>query len=326
MYARAINRHTEHLCRVVTFKETRGFDHDIALRMQEWAGDDVPSNELTVAEEERLRDLAERADVLVFSACVYSKMSQKNMMIDDTDGLRWGNIDWADYSKRKDCVAFFFGATATRQNADWYWNHFAIEKKWRVATGQLDLKRRWREASYVPTWLDIDAERYKRVIEPSGKTLIVQTPTDPPIKNSEELERVVRELVLQYPNVALAIKTGLSYKESLNLKRQGQIALDQMQVNDGYYCMSSLENSALGLVNFVYVDKFGRNKIAETLQTDSLPWRIVRNESELKAGIEALLKAPDKLLQLQQETYDWMREYWRPSRLVHHLSSAILRE
>ncbi len=326
MYARAINRHTEHLCRVVTFKETRGFDRDIALRLHDSAGNDPINNQLTRSEDERLRSLAEKADVLVFSASTYAGSASGNSIVDDTDGMLWGKLDWADYSAKKPCVAFFFGSTATRMNADWYHNHFVNDKKWRIATGQLDLKRRWDDASYVPTWLDIDAERYKRIIEPSKKTLVVQTPTDPPIKNSAELEKVVRELSSRYTNVALAIKTGLSYEESLNLKRQGQIALDQMQVNDGYYCMSSLENSALGLVNFVYVDKFGRNKIAETLRTDTLPWRIVRNESELKAGIEALLKAPDKLLQLQQETYDWMREYWRPSRLVHHLTSAILGE
>ncbi len=326
MYARSINRHTEHLCRVVTFKETRGFDHDIVLRNQDWAGDDIHTNELTNSENERLRDLAERADVLVFSACTYSKMSQKSQMLDDTDGLLWGNLDWADYSKRKECVAFFFGSTATRQNADWYWNRFANEKKWRVATGQIDLKRRWQDAHYVPTWLDIDAKRYQRDLQPSNKTLIVQTPTDPPIKNSAELERVVSELSAKYPNIGLAIKTGLSYEESLNLKRRGQIALDQMQIDDGYYCMSSLENSALGLVNFVYVDKFGRDMIAKTLQTDKLPWQIVSSESELKSGIEDLMKTPERILQLQQETYNWMRQYWQPSKLVHHLTSAILGE
>ncbi len=326
MYARAINRHTEHLCRVVTFKETRGFDSDIVLRRQGWAGDDAPINELTISEEERLRYLAEKADVLVFSACTYPKMNLGDQRLDDTDGLLWGKLDWADYSKRKPCVAFFFGATSTRKNSNWYWDHYAKEKKWRVATGQLDLKRRWQDALYVPTWLDIDAERYQRDIKPSEKALIVQTPTDPPIKNSAELERVVKELAPKYPHVALAIKTGLSYAESLALKRQGQIALDQMQVNDGYYCMSSLENSALGLVNFVYVDKFGRNMIAETLQTDTLPWLIVKNESELSAGIEALLKAPDRLLQLQRETYTWMREYWHPAQLVHYLTDAILGE
>jgi len=326
MYARAINRHTEHLCRVVTFKETRGFDRDIALRLHQWAGSDPTLNELSAIEEERLRNLAERADVLVFSASTYAGSAIGSQFIDDTDGMRWGRLDWSDYTSKKPTVAFFFGSTSTRMNADAYWNHFAVEKKWRVATGQLDLKRRWRDALYVPTWLDIDAERYQRVIKPSEKALIVQTPTDPPIKNSVELENVVRGLAPKYPHVALAIKSGLSYAESLALKRQGQIALDQMQVNDGYYCMSSLENSALGLVNFVYVDKFGRSMIAETLQTDTLPWRIVRNESELRAGIEALLKAPDKLLQLQQETYTWMREYWRPAQLVHYLTDAILGE
>ena len=66
--------------------------------------------------------------------------------------------------------------------------------------------------------------------------------------------------------------------------------------------------------------------IAETLQTDTLPWRIVRNESELRVGMEALLKAPDKLLQLHRETYTWMREYWRPAQLVHYLTDAILGE
>ncbi len=324
MYARAINRHTEHLCRVVTFKEERGFDHDIVLRRQRWAGNDGFSNDLTTAEEERLRDLAERADVLVFSACSYVKMSLTSTKVDDTDQLKWGALDWSDYTKSKDCVAFFFGSTATRANSDWYWDLFANQKNWRVATGQLDLKRRWKDALYVPTWLDVDAERYHRELEQSEKILVVQTPTDPPIKNSKELESAVRSLLPEYPDLSLAIKTGLSYTESLNLKRHGQIALDQMQVNDGYYCMSSLENSALGLANFVYVDKFGLDMIRNTLGTDTLPWRIVKNERELRDGIKKALDDPDALFALQQENYSWMRHYWHPSRLVHHLTDAVL--
>ncbi|MFQ5608285.1 MAG: glycosyltransferase, partial [Candidatus Zixiibacteriota bacterium] len=324
MYARAVNRHTEHLCRVVTFKETRGFDQDIVLRRQRWAGDDGFSNELTPAEESRLRDLAERADILVFSACSYSKMGLPATRMDDTDQLKWGKIDWADYSSHKPCVAFFFGSTATRANANWYWDLFSQQKKWRVATGQLDLKRRWKDALYVPTWLDVDAPRYRREIVAARNTLVVQTPTDPPIKNSRELESAVRDLLPDYPNLSLAIKTGLSYQEALELKRQGQIALDQMQVNDGYYCMSSLENSALGLVNFVYVDQFGLDKIAETLKTDKMPWHIVKNESELRAGIKSLLDDPDRIFETQRETYAWMRQHWHPSRLVHYLTDAIL--
>ena len=209
-------------------------------------------------------------------------------------------------------------------NSDWYWNLYANQKHWRGATGQLDLKRRWKNSLYVPTWLDVDAERYSREITQSENILVVQTPTDPPIKNSKELESAVRSLLPEYPDLSLAIKTGLSYTEALDLKRQGQIALDQMQVNDGYYCMSSLENSALGLANFVYVDKFGLNMIRSTLGTDKLPWRIVKTERELRDGIKRLLNDPDALFALQKETYAWMREYWHPSRLVHYLIDAIL--
>ncbi|MCH9030891.1 MAG: glycosyltransferase [candidate division Zixibacteria bacterium] len=329
MNARAINRYTEHLCRVVTFRDSRGFDKDITLRRIGLSGQEEANDTLLPSEEERLRDLAERADVLVFSACTYSKMSLATTRSDDTDHLFWGQLDWREYTQRKDkeCVAFFFGSTATRKNADWYWNYYHNEKKWKIMTGQIDLKRRWPDARHVPTWLDIDAPRYSRTIERIGdteKTLVAQTPTDPVIKNSFELEQAVRRLMPEYSNLSLVIKSGLSYEQALALKRKAHIGLDQMQVNDGYYCMGSLENSALGLANMVHLDKDAIRMISESLGTDQLPWDIVSDEDQLKAAIKKYLDDPDALFEKRKETYDWMRTYWHPSRLVNQLINAIL--
>ena len=322
MYARAINRHTPHLCRVVSFRQTVNFDTDITLRRHK-PGEIFERRSLSKTEESRLRDLAERADLIVWSVGTDFQAGQPTTRVDDTDALAWGGLDWREYTRKRECAAFFFGVTAVRRNADWYRDLFASQKRWRMATGQIDLKRRWPEVSYVPTWLDTDAPRYERKITRTDRPLVVQTPSDPSIKNSRELERAVRRLIPQFPELGLVIKSGIPYEEALELKRKGNIGLDQMQRADGYYCMGSLENSALGLANFVYLDEFAINLVRETIGADELPWRIVGNEDELTMGILKLLQDPDELFATQRANYDWMRRHWRPERLVTQLTEGL---
>jgi glycosyltransferase involved in cell wall biosynthesis len=316
MIAKAINDYTPHTCRVVTQRDTRGFDSDIVCQHMLWAGDDKEPvfNGVT--------QLADWADLLVFSAAIAPGAGDPGKLMLDTDEVKWGTINWKEYTRRKPSAAFFFGSMSARQNLDFYHRLFD-DKGWPIFTGQLDLHRCWPDSIYVPTWIDLDHPRYKRNIVPREKVVITHSPTNRAVKNTAELIHAVESIKEKHPHVELDLIENVSFEDSLARKSKSNIGFDQMQLRDGYYCLSSIENSALGLVNIVHLNDFSRKKIIETTGTNRLPWYDVTSEDQLIEVLDGLIRDKGRLYEEQAETAKWIRQYWHPKNLVHFLIDEL---
>jgi len=316
MFKKAVERYTPHEIRIITQTESRGFDSDIVLKRTAWGGEEM------MTDFSEVRKVAEEADVLLFSAAVAPGVSQFNSQYRDTDDVPFGPIDWRTYTKDKRCAVFFYGSTSIRRNYQFYLDLYR-EKGWPIITCQPDIHRNMPGSTYTPILVDLENPRYHREIKVGDQITVIHSPTDRPIKNTDIYESVGRKISAVYPNVSFRMCENMGFEEAINLKRRGNIAFDQLQIGDGYYCLSSVENSALGMVNIVHLDDFGRRVIANSIGTNELPWYTPSTEQEVYHFIRDLISNPKDLEYLQKKTYNWFRKWWHEKDLIRHLTDFL---
>ena len=316
MFKKAVERYTPHKMRIITHMESRGFDSDIVLNRTMWGG------EKTLSDFSEVRKVAKESDVLLFSAAVAPGVSQFDARYRDSDDVPFGEIDWREYTAKKRCAVFFYGSTAIRRNYQWYLDLYR-EKGWPIITCQPDIYRNMPGSTYTPILVDLENPRYHRDITVGDQITIIHSPTDRPIKNTDIYESVGRKISSEYPNVSFKLCENMGFEEAINLKRTGSIAFDQLQIGDGYYCLSSVENSALGMVNMVHLDEFGRKCIANSIGTNELPWYTPSTEEEVHEIMKALVSDPKRLEAEQKHTYEWFRKWWHEKDLIFHLTNFL---
>jgi glycosyltransferase involved in cell wall biosynthesis len=318
MYKKAIERYTPHRMRILTHMESRGFDSDVVLTKTMWGGNQ------TMKDFSEVRRVADEADVLLFSAAVAPGASKFESRFFDTDDVPFGQINWKEYTAKKKCAVFFYGSTSIRRNYQWYLDLYK-QKSWPTITCQPDIYKNMPGSSYVPILIDLQNERYHRSITGDNQITVVHSPTDRPIKNTDIFESVGRRITQRHPGVQFRLCENMGFDEAIKLKRTGNIAFDQLQIGDGYYCLSSVENSALGMVNIVHLDDFARKCIANSLGTDELPWYTPSTEEEVYRIVNDLVSDPTRLEKEQKRTYDWFREWWNEKHLIYYLTDFLER-
>jgi glycosyltransferase involved in cell wall biosynthesis/Tfp pilus assembly protein PilF len=316
MFKKAVERYTPHEMRIITHMESRGFDSDIVLKKTMWGG------EQTLSDLSEARKVAEEADVLLFSAAVAPGVSQFDSRYFDTDDVPFGDINWKEYTQNKKCAVFFYGSTSIRRNYQWYLDLYR-QKGWPIITCQPDIHRNMPGSVYTPILIDLENPRYNRDIAVGENITVIHSPTDRPLKNTDIYESIGRRISSEFPNVAFKLCENMGFAEAIALKREGSIAFDQLQIGDGYYCLSSVENSALGMINIVHLDEFGRKCIANSIGTNELPWYTPSTEQEVYEIIRDLVANPKRLEAEQKHTYDWFREWWHEKDLICHLTNFL---
>jgi glycosyltransferase involved in cell wall biosynthesis/Flp pilus assembly protein TadD len=319
MYKNAIEKYTNHKCRLITHVESRGFDHDLVWQKVLHGGNEV------IKDFSEIRKIAEEADVMIFNAAIYIGNSKKDARFYDTEELPLGPIDWKMYTRDKKCAAFFFGSTSVRRNYPFYYQQFK-DKGWATITCQPDIYHNMPGSHYIPILLNRDKNRYAR-IEPSvdDGIIIVQTSSDRGLKNIDMHERIRDKVLSKYNNVEFKFIENLKYYDAMRVKAAANIGFDQMQVGDGYYCTASIEHSALGLVNIIHIDDFAKNLIARTIGTKELPWYTPADEWELYEILDSLLADPKRILAEQNRTYEWSKKWWHEKDLIYHLTEFLER-
>lgn len=324
MYSHAINKYTDHTCRVAVTQDTRGFDSDIVLDRKMWSQPDniEPKDKL-----EMIRDLADKCDVMIFNAALMPGVaSSKHQTASDTFDVKWEDLCWNDYIDKKKCFAFFLGGVSLRENYKYYVD-LHKEKKWPIITCQPDIyaevKKLYDNIHYVPILVNNDLPRYKVDIKKTKEIIATHSPTHRMIKNTAEFLRVCRRLSYENKDFRVHLIENCGFNDSINIKRNAQIGFDQMQVED-YYCLTSVENSALGLVNIVSLSDDAIKFTKERIDCDKLEWEIVKNEDELYKTIKKYAQDRDLLLDKRLKTYEWHHKYWSDEKLINKLTGILV--
>ncbi len=296
-FARAINLHTEHTCRLVTL-ETR-YNHD-------WVKD-MHLPQYNSRDLDELENLLRESDVLHF-----------HMTADEH--LQLGPFLVADYIRGKAIVHHHHGHPDFRGNPQKYREKYSRLGRKNLLVSTPDLLRLLPEARWQPNLVSVYHESYtpenRNAQDWEGPLHLTHSPTRRDLKNSDELLLIVQELNQSGKDIRLDFIDNLPHKLCLKYKKTSHACFDHMQ---GYFGMSSLESLSLGLATIAGLDDWCREHVMAMAGTDDLPWIIARNAGELRDRLAALCREPHLRREAGEQARKFMVEYWSDQRWAGHL-------
>jgi len=298
--ASAINNYTPHRCEILTHK--------------------VGSNRPT----EEIRELADGADWLIFVSGIAPGAVRRDRRLEDTIEVPFGEVDWSDYTHRKKCAAFLGSSPSVRGNYQWYDKRFR-DRGWPVLTSSVDVCLNVPDARYVPPVLHLAAPEYTRPDFAVGPMVVVYP--DRPAYAADHTDMLVpaaTEIQKKHGDgVSFGRYTEITQRESLVFRHHAHVGLDRLSFGAPRFGLTSLENSALGLVNIVYLDPFVRSVLSRALGTEELPWYSPDSVDALYEIIDRLAAEPVELQKQMQNTAAWFRRWWAEERIVQRFTAVI---
>ncbi|NJB67070.1 hypothetical protein GGQ74_000710 [Desulfobaculum xiamenense] len=291
-FADALNRLTDHFCRVVTL-ETR-YTHS-------WRKDlHVP--DLDEAGLEELHGELTNADVFHF-----------HMTADEH--LRLGPFLPADHLHGKTLVHHHHGHPDFRGNPGKYRDKYARLGRENLLVSTPDLLRLLPEATWQPNLVPETAPLYTPLDErPCGPVRLAHSPTRRDLKNTDDLLDVLASMDGNGPRLELI--DNAPHEECLRRKRRCHMQFDHMQ---GYYGMSSLEGLSQGLPTVAGLDDWCAAHMREFADTGDLPWVVARGREELTRTIRTLTADSDLRDAIGARSRDFMERHWSERKVVERL-------
>lgn len=293
-FTKAINRYTEHTCRLIT-KEIRYnfmFEKDLHLPWLEEDG----LNEV----ETLLRD----SDIFHF-----------HMTADEY--LDLGPFRPVEYLKGKTIVHHHHGHPDFRSNPDKYRQQYKERKRRHLLVSTPDLLKLLPEATWQPNLVPINDPFYLPLQEkPEDPLIICQSPTRKDLKNTSEFVRTVNAIQKESKlPVELRLIENTPHIECLRLKRESHILFDHLQ---GYFGVSSLEGLSQGLCAIAGLDSWNQNHIMAYTGSSNLPW-IAVTINQLEEKIKSLAGDFDFMKEKGIEAREFMESHWNDKRVCASL-------
>lgn len=295
-FTKAINRHTEHSCRLIT-KEIRYnfmFEKDLHLPWIKGADgwDEVET-------------LLRTSDVFHF-----------HMTADEYTEL--GPFFPKDYMKGKTIVHHHHGHPDFRGNPEKYRRKYKNLKRRNLLVSTPDLLKLLPEAKWQPNLVPIHDPLYTPLEDkPDEPIIICHSPTRKDLKNTDEFVHAVNGLINEsHVPIELRLIENTSHKECLRLKRESHILFDHLQ---GYYGVSSLEGLSQGLCVIAGLDEWNKVQIKKRFKIEKLPW-IDSKPNTILNDLEQLILNPQHLIHLNNQSRQFMTNYWND-----HLLSQMLK-
>lgn len=296
-FTNAINRYTKHRCRLITTAEKYGFDYEKDVHLPDIVDDDF--NEV----EQLLKD----SDIVHF-----------HVMKDENSHL--GPLVIKDYMKGKKIVHHHHGHPDYILNAQKYNEKYRrLNRKVIVSTP--DLLKVAENATWLPNLVPLndvlllpryDQSLYQDIIK------ICQAPTRKFHKHTNEFRAVIHKLQQKYPDHIEHIIIELKpYTECLRIKRTCHIAFDHMR---GWFGVSSLESLSQGKPVVAGLDDWNIRCIKRFTGADDVPWVVARQQKDLEAELEALIRDGDLRNRVGRESRRFMEKYWNEKRVLALLS------
>ena len=220
-FANALNRQTDHTCRVITLESryTHSWEKDLHIP------------DLDAIGLEEVGDLLRTADVFHF-----------HMTADEH--LDFGPFTPADYMRGKLVVHHHHGHPDFRGNPLKYQEKYARLGRNKLLVSTPDLLRLLPQAVWQPNLVPHnDPLLLPMGGKPDAPVRIAHSPTRKDLKNTDDLLRVLRKLEEHKVALELDLIDDVPHRECLRRKRRCHILFDHLQ---GYYGVSSLEGLSQG--------------------------------------------------------------------------------
>lgn len=284
-FTKAINRYTEHSCRLIT-KEIRYnfmFEKDLHLP---WLGANGWGE---------VEALLKNSDVYHF-----------HMTADEHIDL--GPFKPVDYLKGKRVVHHHHGHPDFRGNPEKYRRKYMERGRRNLLVSTPDLLKLLPEAMWQPNLVPINDPLYRPVdLENEENLRICQAPTQKDLKNTDDFIHVTRELQKHYPELEPVCIENTEHAQCLRIKQSCHIHFDHMQ---GYFGVSSLESLSQGRPVIAGLDDWNIDHVKAFTGADELPWVIARTRGSLKKQIVAVLAEPCKRHRAGLSSRSFMETHW----------------
>ncbi|RLB83490.1 MAG: glycosyltransferase family 1 protein [Deltaproteobacteria bacterium] len=291
-FTHAINRYTEHTCRLITTAERYAFDYEKDIHIPDIEDDDFGEVE----------QLLKDADIFHF-----------HVLNDENSHL--GPLVIRDYIKGKKILHHHHGHPDYIINVDSY-NEKYRKLKRKVIVSTPDLLKLAENATWVPNLIPIhDVQflpRYDSSL-PQEVIKICQSPTRKYHKHTREFKAVMQKLQEKYPYVESLIIENRPYIECLRIKRTCHIVFDHMR---GWFGIASLESLSQGKPVIAGLDDWNIQCIKEFTGSDGLPWIVARTQDELEEKLEALITDSDLRNNIGVKSRRFMEEHWTEQQVL----------
>jgi glycosyltransferase involved in cell wall biosynthesis len=292
-FTNAINRYTDHRCRLITTAEKYGFDYETDIHLPDIEDDEY----------EEVEALLKEADIIHF-----------HVLRDENSHL--GPLVIKDYIKGKKVLHHHHGHPDYILNAAAYNDKYRRLKR-KVIVSTPDLLKVAENATWVPNLVPINdvqfLPRYDRSL-PQDVIKICQSPTRKYHKHTKEFKAAVDTLQHKYPGKIQPVIIELApYLKCLQIKRTCHIVFDHMR---GWFGISSLESLSQGKPVIAGLDDWNIQCIKEFTRTDELPWVIARNRDELGDRLEELVGNGGLRNRFGMASRRFMERYWTEKHVI----------
>jgi hypothetical protein len=291
---KAINKYTEHTCRLIT-KEIRYdfmFEKDLHLPGLDKSGWDEVEN------------LLETSDIFHF-----------HMTADET--MKLGCFLPKDYLKGKKIVHHHHGHPDFRGNPEKYKEKYKKLKRRHLLVSTPDLLHSLPGAKWQPNLVPINDPLYLPALDKSDNPIIiVHSPTRKDLKNTDLFMAVTKKIQKKLcKGIEIRLIENTAHATCLKQKRESHILFDHLQ---GYFGVSSLEGLSQGLCVFAGLDEWNQRWISEWTGCDALPWSIT-NPRDLSDDLMNMIEDKEKRQAAGQASRDFMVRCWSDQKTVQHL-------
>jgi len=292
-FTNAINRHTEHSCRLITTATRYNFAFEKDLH--------VP--DLDEEGFEEIFELLQKADILHF-----------HLLADENTEL--GPVRAREFIVGKAILHHHHGHPDFRSQPDKYHEKYHRLKR-RALVSTPDLLKLLPEAAWQPNLVPINAPNYlPRSGERKNRLWLCQAPTRKDLKNTAEFEVIMASLERKYGNIEWVVIENTLHEECLRIKQVCDIHFDHMQ---GYYGVSSLESLSQGRPVIAGLDEWNLRFIKGFSGCEDVPWVIARNPNELEARLDKLI-GDDALRNIVgMKSRRFMEQHWTEQQVLNIL-------
>ena len=294
-FTNAINRFTEHSCRLITSAEKYGFDYEKDIHLPDIEDDDFGEVEQLLVD----------ADILHF-----------HVLNDENSHL--GPLVIRDYVKGKKILHHHHGHPDYIINADAY-NEKYRKLGRKVIVSTPDLLKVAEKATWVPNLVPLHdvhfLPRYDSSL-PQSPIKICQAPTRKYHKHTQEFKTVMRKLQDNYPSVEAVVIENRPYLDCLKLKRTCHIVFDHMR---GWFGISSLESLSKGKPVIAGLDEWNIACIEEFSGSYELPWIVARRQKELEDKLQELIADTNGRNNIGLKSRRFMENHWTEKRVLEVL-------
>ncbi len=294
--AKAINKLTEHTCRLITTEYRYNFAYEKDLH--------VPSLDSSGLEE--LAEVLEQSDIFHF-----------HLLADEK--LQLGPYVVKDFLKNQVLVHHHHGHPDFRGNPEKYQKKYQELGRRNLLVSTPDLLRflpgsRW-QPNFVPTDEALFSPPEKPHTPVANQLRIAHSPTRKELKNTDELCAIVDRLNVQDSGLAyqLDMIEHTPYEECLRRKQASDVLFDHMQ---GYFGVSSLEALSQGKPTIAGLDDWNIGHICEYFHCPSVPWVLARDPGALESALRRLAHDPDERTAIGAASRSFMEQTWNAANAV----------